>query len=79
MNIWKKYVKDVKVMISQEKIDNANFRSKVKGWVNFYIVVDGKTLYYSNNRHNEFFDLFFSDQVLNEACNDCALRGTQNV
>lgn len=42
MNIWKKYVKDVKVMISQEKIDNANFRSKVKGWVNFYIVVDGK-------------------------------------
>ena len=76
MNIWKKYVKDVKVKISQEKIDNANFRSKVKGWGNFYIVVDGKTIYYSNNRHNEFFDLFFSDQVLNEACNDCALRGT---
>ena len=30
----------------------------------------------SNNRNNAFFDLFFSDQVLNAACNDCLLRST---
>lgn len=78
LNIWKKYVKDVKSEIGEEKIDYANFRSKVKGWGSFYVVVvvDGKPVFYSNRRHNEFFDLFFSDQVLNEACNDCSLRGT---
>ena len=79
MNIWKKYVKDVKNKISSEKIDNAIFRSKIKGWGSFYVVVvvvDGKPVFHSDNKHNEFFELFFSDQVLNEACNDCVLRGT---
>lgn len=78
MNIWKKYIKEIKKKISSDVVDNVNFRSKVKGWGNFYVVVDiaGKPVFYSNNRHNEFFDLFFSDQVLNEACNDCKLRGT---
>lgn len=78
MNIWKKYVKEVKEKKSIEKIDNVNFRSKLKGWGNFYVALhmNGKPVYYSNNCHNEFFDLFFSDQVLNNACNDCILRGT---
>lgn len=78
MNIWKKYIKGIKTKISSDVVDNVNFRSKVKGWGNFYVVVvvDGKPVFYSNNKHNEFFDLFFSDQVLNEACNDCKLRGT---
>ena len=59
-------------------MDSVNFRSKVKGWGNFYVEVevDGKPVFYSDNRNNEFFDLFFSDQVLNEACNDCLLRST---
>ena len=78
MNIWKKYIKGIKTKISSDVVENVNFRSKVKGWGNFYVVavVDGKPVFYSNNKHNEFFDLFFSDQVLNEACNDCKLRGT---
>ena len=78
MNIWKKYIKEIKTKISSDVVDNVNFRSKVKGWGNFYVaaMVNGKPVFYSNNRHNEFFDLFFSDQVLNEACNDCKLRGT---
>lgn len=78
MNVWKKYIKELKSSINIKKIDSVNFRSKVNGWGNYNIAlsVDGKPVYYSNNRHNEFFDLFFSDQVLNEACNDCSLRGT---
>lgn len=78
LNIWKKYINDVKLKIGEKKIDYANFRSKVKGWGSFYVVVvvGGKPVFYSDRRHNEFFDLFFSDQVLNEACNDCSLRGT---
>lgn len=78
INVWKKYIKNVKNKIQFEKFDNVNFRSKIKGWGNFYIVatVDKKPVYYSTNHNNEFFDLFFSDQILNEACNDCKLRGT---
>ena len=79
MNVWKKYVNGIKRKIEEKKIDYVNFRSKIKGWGNFYVVVvvvDGKPVYYSNYKKNDFFDLFFSDQVLNEACNDCKLRGT---
>lgn len=79
INVWKKYIKEVKRIISLDKIDNANFRSKVKGWGNFYVVVvvvDGKPVFYSDNRTNDFFELFFSDQILNEACNDCLLRSS---
>lgn len=78
MYVWKKYIKDVKCEIAQEKVDNVNFRSKIKGWGNFNVVVEvgEKPIYHSTNRRNEFFDLFFSDQVLNEACNECILRGT---
>lgn len=78
INVWKKYIKEVKSSIHIEKIDSVNFRSKINGWGNYYIAlsIDGKPIYYSNNRHNEFFDIFFSDQVLNEACNDCTIRGT---
>ena len=79
LNVWKKYIKEVKEIILLDKVDNANFRSKVKGWGNFYVVVvvvDGKPVFYSNNKNNDFFELFFSDQVLNEACNDCLLRST---
>ena len=79
LNIWTKYISSIKNKINQPKIDNVNFRSKIKGWGNFYVVVvvDGKPVYYSSDDHNsDFFDLFFSDQVLNDACNSCKLRST---
>ncbi len=78
MNVWSKYVNEVKQLTGSTKIENANFRSKVRGWGNFYVAlkVYGDSTYYSDNRRNEFFDLFFSDQVLNEACNNCKLRST---
>lgn len=78
MNIWKKYVADIKKCADVAKIDNANFRSKVRDWGTFSIVAYSgkKPVFYSSKKNNEFFDLFFSDQVLNEACGDCKLRGT---
>lgn len=78
MLIWEKYIKKIKEKTFYTKIDNVNFRSKTMGWGNYTMEIstNGKIQYHSNNRHNEFFDLFFSDQVLNEACNDCKLRGT---
>lgn len=79
IHVWKKYVKGIKKSIGRSIIDNANFRSKVKGWGSSYILevdVDGHPVFYSDSKNNEFFELFFSDQVLNEACHDCSLRGT---
>lgn len=81
MNIWKKYIKDVKAKTKVERFDNVNFRSKVKGWGNSYIIsadTDGKTVYTSKRLNDNFFDLFFSDIVLNESCNTCLLRSTLN-
>ena len=39
------------------------FRSKIKGWGNFYVevVLDGRSVFYSDNKNNDFFDIFFSD------------------
>lgn len=78
MNIWSKYVKGIRQQFGNSKINNANFRSKIHGWGNFYVGldIDGSSTYYSTNKHNEFFDLFFSDLVLNAACNECSLRST---
>ena len=78
MNVWKKYLKDVKQNVKETRIDNANFRSKRYGWGSFYVVVvvDGKPVYYSSKKRDDFFDLFFCDQILNEACNNCKLRST---
>lgn len=79
MNVWKKFIKEVKIKTRQSKIDYVNFRSKIKGWGNFYVVVvvDGKPIYYSSDdKNNDFYDLFFSDYILNEACHDCKLRST---
>lgn len=39
MNVWKKFIKDVKIKTRQSKIDYVNFRSKIKGWGSFYVVV----------------------------------------
>ena len=78
MLIWEKYIKKIKEKTFYTKIDNVNFSSKTMGWGNYSMEIstNGKIQYHSNNRHNEFFDLFFSDQILNDACNDCKLRGT---
>ena len=79
MNIWKKYIKEVKQIKKKKKVDYVNFRSKVKGWGNFYVLavkVDGNPVYFSNFMKDEFFKLFFCDQLLNEACNNCLLRST---
>lgn len=64
MNVWKKFIKDVKIKTCQSKIDYVNFRSKIKGWGSFYVVVvvvvDGKPIYYSSDdKNNDFYDLFF--------------------
>ena len=81
MNLWKKYC-EYHLPAADNKEFSANFRSKVRGWGNFDISIqstdktEGKLTYISPKSGDEFFTLFFSDLVLNDACYDCKCRST---
>lgn len=76
--VWEKYQDYIKQKLDIPKFDKVEFRSKVKGWGAFYVVVvvDGKPVFISNPKEDGFYELFFCDQVLNDGCRDCKLRGT---
>lgn len=79
LNVWTKYQADIKKRVGVNKIDSVSFRSKIRGWGNFYVVVvvvDGKPVFISSKANDKFYELFFSDQILNSACGDCKLRST---
>ena len=78
MHVWRKYEKDIQNLIGNKIIDNVQFRSKVKGWGAFHVAVDvnGEKVFVSTPKKDEFYSLFFSDMILNDACADCRLRST---
>ena len=78
MHVWTKYEQDIRKQVGKSIFDDVQFRSKVKGWGAFHIEVaaDGEKVFVSTPRKDEFFSLFFSDMVLNDACADCKLRST---
>lgn len=79
MLVWNKYEQAIKQQVGNKKFDEVQFRSKVKGWGTFYVVVvvvEGVKAFISSPKHDEFYSLFFSDHVLNDACSDCKLRST---
>lgn len=78
LHVWTKYQKQVKEKYGVSQFDQVDFRSKVRGWGSFNVVFKKDEKIYFTNRSCDdgFYELFFSDQVLNEGCNDCRLRGT---
>ena len=77
MLVWDKTKAKIKKKLNAERFDYVNFRSKSKGWGQFVLEArSGKKKYKSTPLHNEFYDMFFSNQVLNESCTDCQLRST---
>lgn len=77
INLWKKYKSEVEAHYGIRNISKLSFRSKKYGWGNFNIEIesDGKIIS-SNNEKREFYDLFFSDYLLNKSCYNCKLRST---
>ncbi len=75
---WTKYQQFIKNKKHINKFDQVIFRSKVRGWGSYVteFKCNGKTVFKSTLGKNSFYELFFSDQVLNEACNKCLLRST---
>ena len=78
MHVWRKYEQDIRKQVGNISFDDVQFRSKVKGWGPFHIEVDvdGKKKFVSTPHNDEFYSLYFSDQILNDACADCKLRST---
>lgn len=77
MLVWDKTRTMIKRKLNTDHFDYVNFRSKVKGWGQFVIEArSGNKNYKSSPMHNEFYDLFFSNQLLNESCTNCQLRST---
>lgn len=79
LHAWTKYQEDIKRKIGLSSFDKVEFRSKVYGWGSYYIArmsVNGRVVYTSKRANDMFFELFFSDQILNEACHDCKVRST---
>ena len=83
LNLWKKYIREILQKVDGKKVLSANFRSKVRGWGNCYVVVVkvGEGVSYpievvSSKINDPFYTMFFSDLVLNDSCYDCALRST---
>lgn len=79
LHIWTKYQSYIKQKLNINKFDKVEFRSKVKGWGSYAVSVadnDTRLTFVSNPKEDGFYELFFCDQVLNDGCNDCKLRGT---
>lgn len=78
IHIWKKYQDYIKQKLGISSFEDVRFRSKVRGWGAFDVEVinHGQTVFKSNPQENGFYELFFSDQILNEGCHSCKLRGT---
>ena len=78
MLVWDRVSEAIKLKLHADTFSSVNWRSKYRGWGSFVLeaVADNGKRYVSKPLSNEFFDFFFSNQLLNESCNDCKLRGT---
>lgn len=84
LNLWSKYVDEILKKTDGKSVVSANFRSKLRGWGNFYVVVvvvvvEGVSYpieVVSPRVSDPFYTMFFSDRVLNDSCYDCKTRST---
>lgn len=81
INLWKKYVGGVIQKTQGNMVASVDFRSKARGWGRFCVSMEiigdkGRVKYLSPKSGDSFYTMFFSDCVLNEACQDCKLRGS---
>ena len=78
MFVWQKMVKFLHHQLDSDFFNEVDFRSKKYGWGKFVLEVKGENgkEYNTTPLNNEFYDLFFSNQLLNESCAECMLRST---
>lgn len=77
MLLWKKYLEYNKNKYNISKFDNIIFRSKKYGWHEycFEFIKNDKSIY-SSKYNDAFYELFFSNDAMNESCYDCLIRSS---
>ena len=75
--VWNKYLEYIKKNSGYSTFDSLTFRSKKKGWGTYCIeaMVNGESVYLSK-KNDKFFELFFSDYLLNDSCYNCNFRSS---
>ncbi len=76
-HVWTKCHDEIVKKAHVDKLENVYFRSKLRGWGSFILAsLSTSGLIFNRRVSDSFYELFFSNQILNEACQDCVLRGT---
>lgn len=78
INLWQKYLNNIKQKEKIFKFDKIDFRSKAYGWHEFrHSFYKGDTRIISGKTNEDpFFTLFFDNVILGRSCYDCYLRST---
>ncbi|MGU8573758.1 Coenzyme F420 hydrogenase/dehydrogenase, beta subunit C-terminal domain [Clostridium perfringens] len=77
INLWNKYLKYIKEKLDVKIFDKIEFRSKAYGWHEYSNTFYGNNKVYNSSKSNdEFFNIFFDGNILNQACYKCKLRST---
>jgi Coenzyme F420-reducing hydrogenase, beta subunit len=77
--VWRDYREQMETKY-KDKIQNINFRSKIKGWNLFSLEIVFKNhIYIKDRNHDPYFILFLSDYILRPACYNCPYTNTKRV
>ena len=78
IHAWTKYQNSIKKKEGIKRFNYVNYRSKAKGGGMFKIEArdENGNAFLSSPKDDFFYELFFSDIILNDACDDCLLRST---
>ena len=77
LNLWDKYLEDVKNKGQIDCFDEIRFRSKTHGWHEYCFDFVKDTQQFSSSKYDDsFHELFFGMDAMNEACYDCITRST---
>ena len=77
INLWSKYIQDIKKRNKISTFDLIKFRSKTHSWHEFCFDFKKDNKQFSSNKYNNpFYELFFGMDIMNEACYNCIARSS---
>lgn len=75
--LWTKYLEEKKKEYKVSGFSDVKFRSKTHGWHEFcFDFVNAEKMNTSSKYDDPFYEMFFSNDILNNACYDCVARGS---
>lgn len=76
--VWNPYVANIQNRLGA--IKNVNFRSKVNGWHQYTMQIEGELGSYTDYAYNDpFYRFFFDNVALNGSCYNCGFRKNKSA